>query len=168
MNLIIVSIVIFMLYIASMVCLFNIPWSISNTYYLLEEKRKGLGWMFTAFCYGVGGFLLPDWLDITPESYQYTCFLSVAGLIFVGAAAQFKESLTNTVHYTSAVICCLFSQIWCFAAGFWLVSLLSFGFFLCMAGFSKKKNWMFWVEIAAIVATYISIVIAFNYGRTEI
>lgn len=43
MNLIIVSIVIFMLYIASMVCLFNIPWSISNTYYLLEEKRKGLG-----------------------------------------------------------------------------------------------------------------------------
>lgn len=168
MNLIIVSIVIFMLYIASMVCLFNIPWSISNTYYLLEKKRKGLGWMFTAFCYGVGGFLLPGWLDITPEGYQYTCFLSVAGLIFVGAAAQFKESLTNTVHYTSAVICCLFSQIWCFAAGFWLVSLLSFGFFLCMAGFSKKKNWMFWVEIAAIVATYISIVIAFNYGGTEI
>lgn len=168
MNLIIVSIVIFMLYIASMVYMFNIPWSISNTYYLLEEKRKGLGWMFTAFCYGVGGFLLPGWLDITPESYQCTCFLSVAGLIFVGAAAQFKESLTNTVHYTSAVICCLFSQIWCFAAGFWLVSLLSFGFFLCMAGFSKKKNWMFWVEIAAIVATYISIVIAFNYGRTEI
>lgn len=59
MNLIIISIAIFMLYIICVVCLFNIPWSISNTYYLLEERRKGLGWLFTAFCYGVGGFLLP-------------------------------------------------------------------------------------------------------------
>lgn len=161
MNLIIISIAIFIPYIICVVCLFNIPWSISNTYYLLEEKRKGLGWLFTVFCYGVGGFLLPGWLDMTPESYQYTCFLSVAGLAFVGTAAQFKESLTNTVHYTAAVICCLFSQIWCIMAGFWLVPLLSFVFFLCMAGFSKKKNWMFWVEVAAIVATYISVIMAF-------
>lgn len=59
MNLIIISIVIFILYIISVICLFNIPWSISNTYYLLEERCKGLGWLFTMFCYGVGGFCYP-------------------------------------------------------------------------------------------------------------
>ena len=157
MNLIFASIAIFLLYIGSMVFMFGVPWSISNTYYLLEEKRKGLGWLFTVFCYGVGGFLLLGWLNVTPEGYQFTCFLSAAGLAFVGTAAQFKESLTNTVHYTAAVICCLFSQIWCFAAGFWWLSLLSFAFFLCVAGFSREKNWMFWIEIAAIMATYNSI-----------
>lgn len=140
MNLIFASIAIFLLYIGSMVFMFGIPWSISNTYYLLEGKRKGLGWLFTAFCYGVGGFLLPGWLNVTPEGYQFTCFLSAAGLAFVGTAAQFKESLTNTVHYTAAVIWCLFSQIWCFAAGFWWLSLLSFAFFYVLPDLAGKRT----------------------------
>lgn len=153
----IISIIIFLIYLISIVFMFDVPWSISNTYYLLEEKRKGLGWLFTTFCYGTGGFLLPDWLNVTPESYQYTCFLSVAGLFFVGTAAQFKENLTSAVHYTAAVVCCVFSQIWCIIAGFWWLSLFSFTYYLIIAVFSKEKNWMFWVEIAAIMATYISI-----------
>lgn len=162
MNLICVSITVFLLYIGCIVFIFGIPWSISSTYYLLEEKKKGLGWLFTIFCYAAGGFLLPDWMNVTQESYQYICFLSVAGLLFVGAAAQFKESLTSAVHYTAAVMCCLLSQIWCFIAGFWWLSLLSFLFFLSIACLSRKKNWMFWVEIAAIMATYNSIVMKLN------
>lgn len=159
----IISIIIFLIYLISIVFMFDVPWSISNTYYLLEEKRKGLGWLFTAFCYGTGGFLLPDWLNVTPESYQYTCFLSVAGLFFVGTATQFKENLTSAVHYTAAVVCCVFSQIWCIIAGFWWLSLFSFTYYLIIAGFSKEKNWMFWVEIAAIMATYISIALKSNW-----
>lgn len=143
MNLIFASIAIFLLYIGSMVFMFGVPWSISNTYYLLEEKRKGLGWLFTVFCYGVGVFLLPGWLNVTPEGYQFTCFLSAAGLAFVGTAAQFKESLTNAVHYTAAVICCLFSQIWCFAAGFWWLSLLSFAFFYVLPDLAGKRTGCF-------------------------
>ncbi|MFR0993170.1 MAG: hypothetical protein ACLSGQ_00940 [Parabacteroides distasonis] len=143
MNLIFASIAIFLLYIGSMVFMFGVPWSISNTYYLLEEKRKGLGWLFTVFCYGVDGFLLPGWLNVTPEGYQFTCFLSAAGLAFVGTAAQFKERLTNTVHYTAAIICCLFSQIWCFAAGFWWLSLLSFAFFYVLPDLAGKRTGCF-------------------------
>lgn len=163
MNLIFASITIFLLYIGSIVFMFGIPWSISNTYYLLEEKRKRLGMLFTVFCYGAGGFLLPSWLNITPESYQYVCFLSVAGLLFVGTATQFNESLTSTVHYSAAIICCVFSQIWCILMGFGLLSLFSFAFFLCIAWFSKKKNWMFWIEIAAIMATYVAIIMELNW-----
>lgn len=158
MSLIFISITISLLYFGGIAFMFDVPWSISNTYYLLEEKRKGLGILFTMFCYGTGGFLLPGWLDITPSNYQYSCFLSVAGLLFVGTAAQFKESLTSTVHYTAAIICCVFSQVWCIMAGYGMVSLFSFACFLCIAGLSKKKNWMFWIEIAAIMATYISII----------
>lgn len=151
-----------MLYIVSIIFMFGIPWSISSTYYLLESKKKGLGCLFTAFCYVTGSFLLPGWMDTTLESYQFTCFLSVSGLFFVGAAAQFKDGLTNTVHYTAAVICCVFSQIWCFIAGCWWISLLSFCVFILVAGLSRKKNWMFWIEIAAITATYISIITKLN------
>lgn len=142
--------------------MFGIPWSISNTYYLLEEKKDWLGHLFSAFYYIVGAFLLPNWVDITPENYKFTCFLSVAGLFFVGTAAQFKEGMTNTVHYTSAIICCVFSQIWCVIAGFWWISLLSFFLFIPIATFSREKNWMFWIEIAAIAATYISIIAKHN------
>lgn len=57
----IISIAIFILYIICVVCLFNIPWSISNTYYLLEENVRGWGGCLLCFamvlavsCYPVG------------------------------------------------------------------------------------------------------------------
>lgn len=156
-TLIIISLVIFLAYVVGTCLYFGIPASISDTYYKLEKRKKGLGWLFTAMCWLVGGLLLPALLEITPEGYQFTAFLACAGLLFVGAAPQFKVSSTGAVHYGSAAVCVVFSQIWVILSGLWWVSLICF--VACLYPAYKDKKWMFWIEIVAIVAVYVTILI---------
>lgn len=172
MTLIIISLAIFLAYVAGTCLYFGVPASISDTYYKLERRHKGLGWLFTAMCWLVGGLLLPALLDLTPESYQFTAFLACAGLLFVGAAPQFKLSLTGAVHYGSAVVCVVFSQIWVGFMVWWVllpvwigfVAYILYGvfrhsdFFRGRIYFVESKP-MFWAEVAAIGATYVAILI---------
>lgn len=173
MTMIIISLIIFLAYVAGTCLYFGVPASISDTYYKLERRRKGLGWLFTAMCWGVGGLLLPALLEITPESYQFTAFLACAGLLFVGAAPQFKLSLTGAVHYGSAAVCVLASQAWIACTSAWWVLLpvwigfmayILYGmirysdFFRGRVYFIESKP-MFWAEIAALGATYLAIFI---------
>lgn len=168
-TLIILSLVIFLAYVVGTCLYFGIPYSISDTYYKLEKRKKGLGWLFTAMCWSVGGLLLPSLLDITPECYQFTAFFACAGLIFIGAAPQFKLSLTGAVHYGSAAICIVFSQIWV-GLTYYLTLLAAWACFIAYtytrAIDSPADSWrdrfistrpMFWAEIAALVATYIAV-----------
>lgn len=172
MTLIIISLVIFLAYIAGTCLYFGVPASISDTYYKLERRHKGLGWLFTAMCWLVGGLLLPALLDITPESYQFTAFLACAGLLFVGAAPQFKLSLTGVVHYGSAAICVVFSQIWVGLTVWWVLLpiWITFAGFIVYGAFRysnffrdeiyfKETRPMYWCEIAAVVAVYVTILI---------
>lgn len=169
-TLIIISLVIFLAYLAGMYKYFGIPYSISDTYYKLEARKKGTGWLFTAMCWGVGGLLLPALLDITPESYQFTAFLACAGLIFVGAAPQFKLSLTRSVHYGAAAVCVIFSQIWVGFTCWWVllpvwisfIGYILYGMFRYSDLFRGRIYFieskpMFWCEVAAIGATYLAI-----------
>lgn len=152
MVLTILSLIIFLSYVLAVCVAFSVPCSISDTYYKLERVKPRLGAVFTLFCWAVAIFLLPEWMEITPNNCQFLCFLSAGGLCFVGAAAQFKQSLTKTVHYTSAAVCCVFSQVWVICSGGWYMSILSFLIFLTIA--YRDKKWMFWIEIAAFAATY--------------
>lgn len=155
MALIHISFIIFIAYVSSMIVMFGIPASISDTYYLLERKRRGLGWLFTAFSWGVAFTLLPAWLDMTPQAYQFLPFLAAAGLAFVGAAPQFKLSLTGPVHYVGAAACCLSAGAWVALSGAWWTLPAAYAVFLGVASFDHK--WMFWIEIAAFVSVFLSI-----------
>lgn len=155
MVLVIISFIIFAAYLAAMIKMFGLPASISDTYYLLERKRKGAGWLFTAMCWGVVGTLLPAWLDMTPETYQFTAFLAAAGLLFVGAAPQFKLSLTGPVHYAGAGLCCGGAVLWCLLSGYWFIPLNAFLIFGWVALRYGKP--MFWIEMAAFTSIYLTI-----------
>ncbi|WP_348724582.1 glycosyl transferase [Parabacteroides goldsteinii] len=169
MCLVIIALVVFLTYLVGIISMFGIPASISDTYYLLEKKRKGLGWLFTAMCWLVGGLLLPALLDITPESFQFTAFLSCAGLIFVGTAPQFKLQLTGIVHYSSAGVCVMFSQLWTALSRWWVLLLVWLSYIACTAIAVKRQKegvfWyrfrktkpMFWIEIASFAATFLAI-----------
>lgn len=158
-TLIIISFVIFLVYVSGTCLYFGVPASISDTYYKLERRKKGLGWLFTAMCWSVGGLLLPALLEITPESYQFTAFLACAGLLFVGAAPQFKLSLTGVVHYGSAAICVVFSQIWVGLTVWWVLLPVWITIIAWLKPICKRRKFMFWAEIAAIGATYLAIFI---------
>ncbi len=157
---ILISILIFCTYTAVMIKLFGVPEAYSETYYLLEKKHLDYGWGFTAFCILTAAFLLPPWLIMTPESYQYTCFLSCAGLMFVGIASRFEESVTAEVHYGAAIISCIASQMWCIYAGYWYISTILIAGALIYLLLKDRRRWMFWLQLAAISATYLSILTA--------
>lgn len=107
MILILLSLSIIIAYVGIMVKRNGIPYSISDTYYSLEHKV----W-FGFSMIGAALLLMPSILDRTPESYQFTAFLMCAGLIFVGAAPNFKAGLDRPIHITATTIAALSSQIW--------------------------------------------------------
>ena len=169
MTLVIISMIIFLVYMAGTVLYFGVPASISDTYYKLEYRHKGAGWLFSAMCVGVGGLLLPALLEMTPASCQFTTFLACAGLIFVGAAPQFKLSLTGSVHYGSAALCVVFSQIWVGLMCWWVLIPVWLAYIIyTVVGMSKHitgSMWndfvstkpMLWIEVAAILSTFATI-----------
>ena len=81
----------------------RIPVSISDTYYMWKGVDKD--WMFTFVMWIVGLMILIYWVT-RAEFYkcQFLPFVSVSGMVFVGGACMFKETLTRAVHFTSAGI----------------------------------------------------------------
>lgn len=93
LDLLFLSISVFIVYLAYV--LFNIkfvPISISDTYYQLENIGKPK-WLFQLCMFLIGAFLLPCWLNISPENIQFLSFLSCGGLFFVSVAPAFKLPL---------------------------------------------------------------------------
>lgn len=75
--------------------------SISHSYYVLP---KNLRFLFTLFCWGYG---IPAIIvGSTP-----LLFFAGAAICFVGAAAAYREDMTEWVHIISAMLAILFSQL---------------------------------------------------------
>lgn len=165
MTLIIISFLIITSYVGVMIYRKGIPYSISDTYYSLEHK-----WWFGITMVLTAGLLMPAILEVTPESYQFTAFLACVGMIMTGVAPHFKEGTEKKVHTVGAVLCLLFSQVWVGMTCPW--TLLIWIAYLVYTAIGIKKNWdgnfisaflltkpMSWVEITALVATYVTLFI---------
>ena len=143
----------------------GIPYSISETYYKIEHKAWfGVTMILTA-C-----LLMPAILEVTPDSYQFTAFLACAGMVMTGIAPNFREGIDRKIHTTGAVLCLVFSQVWVGLICPWML-LLWIGY-LVYTAIGLWRNWngyfigsflstrpMFWVEIIALVATYVTLII---------
>lgn len=143
----------------------GIPYSISETYYKIEHKYWFGSTMVLTAC-----MLMPAILDVTPDSYQFTAFLACAGMIMTGIAPNFREGIDRKIHTTGAVLCLVFSQVWVGLTLPWM--LLLWAGYLAYTAIGVKRNWngyfigsflstrpMFWVEITALVATYVTLLI---------
>lgn len=149
------SLIVTVAYLGYVIKLFGVPWSISDTYYKLENKRKGLGMLFTLWAW-IGAFpLMIAWLDY--NLHQPLVFLACMALMFVGTAAQFKQKLTETVHYVSAGVCVASALTWIVLAGYWYIPALFLGVSIILG--LKYKKWITWIEIAALSATYLTLLI---------
>lgn len=160
-TLIIISLLITTVYLGYTIRLFGVLWSISESYYLLEQKKKGLGILFTAWAWFAALPLLIAWLDLAEDTSQFLAFFACAALMFVGAAAQFKEQLTNAVHYGAAGVCVASALAWVLLVGYWYIPVATFA--ICMPVACRDKKWVFWIEIAALSATYMSLLFHLNY-----
>lgn len=149
------------------VCVKNkgIPYSISETFYKLEHKAWfGISMLLTA------ALLMPAILDETPPSYQFTAFLACIGMMLIGIAPNFQSGIERPVHITGAVLCILFSQVWVLLTCPWMM--LVWVTYLIYTALMMRKNWkgnfisaflltkpMFWVEIMALLSTYVTLFI---------
>lgn len=143
----------------------GVPSSISATFYSLQHKFWfGVTMILTA-C-----LLMPAILEVTPDSYQFTAFLACAGMVMTGIAPNFREGIDRKIHTTGAVLCLVFSQVWVGLTLPWML-LLWVGY-LVYTIVMMIKNWngyftstflstkpMFCVEITALVAIYVTLLI---------
>lgn len=163
MILILISLAIILTYVGVMIKRNGIPSSISDTFYSLEHKLWfGLSMIGTALS------LMPSLLNNTPENYQFLAFLMCAGLIFVGAAPNFKKGIDRPVHIAGASIAGLCSQIWValtqpYALLLWIPFLIGVGIKMkkvwdgnLWSSFTKCKP-LFWSEAIAFTTTYIAL-----------
>lgn len=152
-------------YVGIMVKKKGIPYSISATYYKLKNK-----YWFGLTMIASAAFLMPAILEKTPEIYQWTAWLSLVGMFMVGVSPNFKDKSEETLHIVGATMSLVFSQLWVFLMSpCWL---LLWVLYLVYTIFMLKKNWtgnfkgsfidtkpMFWVEITALAATFITLLI---------
>ena len=147
--LVLFSLAVFATYLIIMSKLHGIQPSISDNYYVSKHP-----WTFTIAMWLVAFTMLPPMLSATTETFQFTAFLSCAGIAFVGAAAAYKRTLTNTVHIAGAVTAALFAIIWAYTICPPLptIAILTTAYILL----AVRRHKIYWAEITAFAMTYLT------------
>lgn len=126
----------------------GLPNSISQIVYALDDEWK---WTFTAVMIAVAFLIAPQMMEVAGNNIEFLAYLTSVGLIGVGADPLVKDE-KNIIHYVSAVIMGVASQVlvyfinpWYFAL--WIPYVL---YTLYMEDGSKN---MFLGEIVMLLAT---------------
>ena len=145
----IISAILFAIYLILMANLHGVQPSISDNYYVSKHP-----WTFTLAMWTVAFTMLPPMLSATTETFQFTAFLSCAGIAFVGAAAAYRQSLTNTVHIAGAVTAALFAIVWAYTICPPLptIAILTTAYILL----AVRRHKIYWAEITAFAMTYLT------------
>lgn len=142
--------IIMLIYVASMLFKIKmIPPSISETYYLGGKS------FFTLSLIASGFLLSAGLITLSNESpWTFLGFFAGGSLLFIGAAAQFKEELTKEVHYGGAAVLTLASQAWiCIFATPWIMLL-----WLTSLLWIRTSQYIFWAEIVIIASLLLAMI----------
>jgi hypothetical protein len=161
---VLIAFLVYWLYNIVILSKFNIPISLSETYYLFKNDKKWKRILFPLMMFLIAGFLLPSWLEISDGTgLEFMAFLSAGGMLFTGAAPSFKDSkLEDNVHTYSAYISVFFALLWVvFVANLWYIIVVWFLIFSLIALLSKtfKTSYTYWLEMLAFMATFTSIIV---------
>ena len=147
--LVLFSLAVFATYLIIMAKLHGVQPSISDNYYVSKHP-----WTFTLAMWTVAFTMLPPMLSATTETFQFTAFLSCAGISFVGAAAAYRQSLTNTVHIAGAITAALCAIVWSYAIcpPIPTIAILTAVYILL----AVRRHKIYWAEITAFAMTYLT------------
>lgn len=166
-----IGIGIFIAYNIVMLCLFGVPSSLSNTFYLLQQRfGKNAGWFFTIMLYIVCGLLIAPWISVTEVISSWSHYLTVlpfaavASLLFVGTAPNFRDGgLPHNVHMICAGLTAAFSIAWVAIVCWKVAYIIPVWLFLCgaiaHATKTAKSGRDWWLEMAAFGATFTTIIV---------
>lgn len=158
---IIIATLIFVVYNIPTLIAFDIPKSLSMTYYHWKEHNSKLRFAFPIMMYAVVAFMMPAWITMSEGSpWQFLSFLAPASILFVGTAPAFmSSSLENMVHQVSAYLAAALSVLWIIlVTPYWWVILLWLALVAIASIFtsSYKNAYIYWLELAAFGSTFTS------------
>ena len=147
--LVLFSLAVFAIYLILMAKLHGVQPSVSDNYYVSKHPCT-----FTLAMWTVAFTMLPPMLSATTETFQFAAFLSCAGIAFVGAAAAYRQSLTNTVHIAGAITSALFAIVWAYTICPPLptIAILTAVYILL----AVRRHKIYWAEITAFAMTYLT------------
>jgi hypothetical protein len=135
----------------------GVPHSFSDGFYILNKKKRGLGYLFTLWCFAVAFSVMPVMFELSDGKwFQFLGLFTGGGLGFVGAAPLFK-SHEKTIHYTSAIICAISGFAWISLSGYWYLPAIALIAVVYPA--YKDKKWTFWGELALFVSMYTTLLL---------
>jgi hypothetical protein len=149
---------------------FGIPKSLSETFYLWNSKKSGLGYIFTGMMFTMAFTLVPSWLELGEVISSWSAYLSpliffaCAAIAFVGAAPAFRscvlESKVHTIAAMTAAVCAI---TWCLTACWQImyVPLLTAGVVAVIGWLTKswKSATVYWLEMMAFGATFVTVIV---------
>lgn len=139
----------------------KIPYSLSSTYYRLEQKEWFVG------CMSVTGFTyMLSALGKTPDSCQFLVFLTFAGMMLLALSPNFRDKNEAVLHYSGTAVVLLCTQAWVACTMPWLLLLwlLPAAYILYHVArygadaFIDSKP-VFWLEVTAYMTVYINLLL---------
>ena len=120
----------------------TIPVSLSETSYLLEDKR----YWFTLYCVVSTFLIIPCLLNVVPEILTILPFLMCSGLMFSGLSPLFKQGLDKTIHYTASIVAFISFLIFLILEMEWLITVI-FAILLLIFVLWKPKCYVYFAEM---------------------
>ena len=160
---VLIAFVIYWAYNAGILSILGAPYSLSRTFYLLQERKKWQRILFPIMMVMTAGFLMPAWLDISEgHNLQFMAFFAAGGMMFTGFAPAFKNSsLENKVHTCSAIFAAVFALLWIvFVTNLWYFILAWAIIISAIAVWSNtvKTSYVYWLETIAFMSTFTAII----------
>lgn len=163
-----IAIGIFITYNIVMGCLFSLPCSLSYTYYHLNSRWPGTGWIFSAMLIIVFLLLIYPWIYvgtlITSWSVylNFLPFISCVGVMFAGMAPNIQQDKQiENLHIYSASIAAICALLWIFIVC-WPISYIVPLWILVCGGIAhltktakSSRDW--WLEMCAFGPTFTAI-----------
>ena len=164
LGLTITSLAILMSYTVAVCIKFGIPTTLSESYYFIYKK-----YLFTLVMWLSGFLILPPIMEMTGGNTQIIPFLSIIGIMIVGAAPRYKEQ-ERTLHIMGATMAGFFSQLWIILYAYpwtlltwfiliiWAIGILIESKLVEWSEELDKRKWFFWAEMLAFVNLYLNII----------
>lgn len=151
------SIGVFLGFLFYIITMFWIPPSFSDSFYLLENIKNGLGYIFTGVLWVMAFTLLPVWLNCNVGTdLELLKFFCCASLCFVGAAPHFK-GIDKRVHTIAAITSAITGLLWILiCTKFWYI-IIGFLLLLLLLMYLTKtfKCYIFWLEMVMFFSVYL-------------
>lgn len=145
-----ISLIIYLIYIIYIYIKYK-PSCISESYYLIKYPS-----LFTLWIFLVCITLLPIWLEVTPDNYQFLPFLSTVFLIGVGVFPKYLH-IDRKNHIISAIGASILSAVWGLLMQSYLI-MYTFIIISLLLIFLKKDQKLFWIENTAFLQIYLQII----------